>query len=57
MLSIYCNMDSKLVRLEQCPAHGTVPLANILWVDMVTPTKDEESEIEALLGIGVPTRE
>ncbi len=29
----------------------------VIWADLVTPTKEEEAEVEKWLGVGVPTRE
>lgn len=29
----------------------------VVWVDLVSPTREEEAEIEAWIGVGIPTRE
>jgi len=34
-----------------------VPLAEATWIDLLAPSRDEESAVEALLGIEVPTPE
>ncbi|PSJ58294.1 magnesium transporter CorA family protein [Pseudaminobacter soli (ex Li et al. 2025)] len=30
---------------------------SVVWADLLSPTKDEETEVERWLGVGVPTRE
>jgi magnesium transporter len=29
----------------------------LVWIDLVNPTREEEAELEKLLGVGIPTRE
>ena len=36
---------------------GSPPPDNAVWIDMVTPTVQEDKVVEQLLGIAVPTRE
>jgi magnesium transporter len=44
-----------LVKAEVAPA---APLpAETVWIDLVAPTREEEGQVEALLGVEVPTRE
>ena len=31
--------------------------ATVVWLDLVSPTADEEAEVEQRLGVGIPTRE
>lgn len=57
MLSIYTQHDHKLVRRDECPAPEDVPREQIVWVDLVHPTKEEETSVEQMLGISIPTRE
>jgi magnesium transporter len=44
-----------LAKVEVAP-DGPLPVAAV-WIDLVSPTPDEERQVEALLGVGVPTRE
>jgi magnesium transporter len=44
-----------LVKVEVAP-DGPLP-AGAVWIDLVSPTADEEHQVEALVGVGVPTRE
>lgn len=32
-------------------------LANVVWIDLLSPTQDEERQLEGRLGIDIPTRE
>jgi magnesium transporter len=44
--------------LEQpSPGPGWTPPADTLWLDLVSPTRDEETAVETALGIDLPTRE
>ena len=55
MLSVYVPRGASLERIQieagQAPPDGAV------WVDLVSPTLQEDKTVEALLGIAVPTRE
>jgi magnesium transporter len=45
-------------RLERCAAENTGPIpATAVWIDLVSPTGEDEVRTEALLGIDIPTRE
>lgn len=53
MITTYVHEDGRLVRHE-----GLLkPDAAAVWIDLLSPVGDEEAQIEALLGIDVPTRE
>ena len=43
-----------LVKAEAAPTD--LP-AGAVWIDLVSPSPNEERQVEALLGVGVPTRE
>ncbi|MGH6898426.1 MAG: magnesium/cobalt transporter CorA [Geminicoccaceae bacterium] len=44
--------------LSKVEAASDAPLcAEAVWLDLVAPTPEEEHQVEALLGVGVPTRE
>jgi magnesium transporter len=57
MLYIYARKDDTLTNYSECPAPGTLAPEDILWVDLLSPTPEEEVKVEELLGIDVPTRE
>lgn len=54
MLRCYAVIDNK-VDLVDIDKVGD--LENIVWIDVFSPTKQEESLIESLLGINIPTRD
>ncbi|MGC4029079.1 MAG: magnesium transporter CorA family protein [Steroidobacteraceae bacterium] len=55
MLTVYCLTPAGLKRLEREPQ---APLPEeALWLDLLEPTVEEERQVEARLGIEVPTRE
>ena len=56
MLNVYvADRRGCLVKVEVAPE---APLAaEAVWIDLVSPTLDEEPQVEALLGVEVPTRE
>ncbi len=55
MLSVYVPHGTTLERIVVEP--GSSPPDNAVWIDMVTPTVQEDKLVEQLLGIAVPTRE
>ncbi|MBW8879942.1 MAG: magnesium transporter CorA family protein [Asticcacaulis sp.] len=54
-----------MLTLHTCPLHDTPSApagddalaANVVWVDLFNPTRDEELRMEAALGVLLPTRE
>ena len=53
MLNLYTLQHERLA-----PVHGDVDLPqDAVWIDLLTPTGDEEARVERLLGIDIPTRE
>jgi magnesium transporter len=55
MLSVYVPHGTQLARV---PAEaGEVPPEAAVWMDLVTPTLQEDKLVERMLGIAVPTRE
>jgi len=55
MLSVYVPRGSTL---ERVPVQsGSPPPDAAVWIDLVTPTVQEDKQVEQLLGIAVPTRE
>ena len=55
MLSVYVPQGSTLERIVVEP--GATPPENAVWIDMVTPSVQEDRTVEQLIGIAVPTRE
>jgi magnesium transporter len=55
MLSVYVPRGASLERIPVKP--GQSPSEAAVWIDLVTPTVQEDKLVEALLGIAVPTRE
>src|SRR6188472_2373113 len=55
MLLVYVPIGTTLERITVDP--GSPPPEEAVWIDMVTPTVQEDKMVEQLLGIAVPTRE
>jgi magnesium transporter len=55
MISVYVPQGATLERITIEPG-GTPPTAAV-WIDLVTPTVQEDKLVEQFLGIAVPTRE
>jgi len=55
MLSVYVQRGTSLERIAVEP--GVAPPEAAVWIDLVTPTVQEDKLVEGLLGIAVPTRE
>lgn len=55
MLSVYIPRGATLERVVIDP--GTTLPDEAVWIDLVTPTVQEDKLVEQLLGIAVPTRE
>jgi magnesium transporter len=55
MLSVYIPKGQSLQRRAIEP--GEVPDDSAVWIDMVTPTQQEDHLVEKLCGVAVPTRE
>jgi len=55
MLVAYLPRGNSLERLE-IPAGSSVP-AEAIWFDLISPSAEEDRAVEAVLGIGIPSRE
>jgi magnesium transporter len=55
MLSIYVPRGTSLERTPVEPGSG--PSEAAVWIDLISPTVQEDKLVEQLLGIAVPTRE
>ena len=54
MLNIYGAANGCLTEL---PANTPELPPDAVWIDLVEPTANEESKVEGVLGIDIPTRE
>ena len=55
MIHFYHNQDGKLARYDSAP-EALAALAQVVWIDMVYPTPEEEAVLEQALAIQIPTR-
>src|SRR5262249_16213440 len=55
MLSVYVPHGTTLERISVEP--GSPPPENAVWIDMVTPSVQQDKLVEQLLGIAIPTPE
>jgi magnesium transporter len=55
MIHFYHNQDGKLARYDSAP-EALAALAQVVWIDMVYPTPEEEAMLEQALAIQIPTR-
>ncbi|HEY4982953.1 MAG TPA: magnesium transporter CorA family protein [Pseudolabrys sp.] len=55
MLSVYVPRGNTLERIALAP--GAAASEAAVWIDLITPTVQEDKLVEQLLGIAVPTRE
>jgi len=53
MLAVYASDGTKFVRQTEVSAAGPNPI----WFDLHNPTHEEDLQVEACLGVSVPTRE
>jgi magnesium transporter len=56
MMKFYGLAKGRLARLH-VPPGATPGLHDVIWIDLCDPKRDEEQEVEALLGLQVPTRQ
>ncbi len=55
MMTLHGLRDRRLVRLD---TGGSLPAASeMLWIDLCSPTHEEEHAVETLLGLQVPTQQ
>ena len=53
MLTIYDSVEGKLVKRDPAAGMGQHPV----WIDLLSPTRDEDLLVEQTLGVKIPTRE
>src|SRR5918995_6291354 len=57
MMSFYGLRQGRLVRLDHTSTSGLPAPADVLWIDLFDPSRENERAVERLLGLAVPTRE
>ena len=55
MITAYCS-NCRSIEIRDL-SQGTSLPEDVVWIDMVEPTRDEELYVEKVLGIEVPTRD
>ena len=53
MIRGFSNQGGRLVPDQRSPED----ISNLVWIDLFDPTKEEETELEKKLAIGIPTRD
>lgn len=56
MIRLFSAPDGVLTEVNG-PAGAPIDLTNVVWIDLVSPSKTEEAALESLLGLNIPTRE
>lgn len=56
MIRAYGLRDHRLCRLDEPPT-GPDAASDVVWLDLINPTRDEEGAVETMLGLQVPTRQ
>src|SRR5215213_7994675 len=57
MMTFYGLRQGRLVRLDHASASGLPASADVLWIDLFDPSREDERAVETLLGLAVPTRQ
>src|SRR5829696_5124699 len=57
MMSFYGLRQGRLVRLDHASTSGLPAPADVLWIDLLDPSRENERAVETLLGLAVPTRQ
>jgi magnesium transporter len=55
MLRLYTRQADQLVPLENLPTD--MHAVSCLWLDLITPTPEEDRWVETYLGVSIPTRD
>ena len=53
MITVYTESQGKLLSLDSDLSN----LQQVVWIDLLRPTAEEEAQVEAALRIDIPTRE
>ncbi len=54
---IIACLDHKTLELQAITAQNQALLKNAIWIDLLSPSKAEEAQVEQYLGLNIPTRE
>ena len=57
MMTLYTVENGGLLRLEPGPGISKSALDKATWIDLHSPTSEEEAEVEQAFGVDIPTRE
>src|SRR5215210_860678 len=57
MMTFYGLYQGRLTHLAHASATCPPERPDVLWIDLVNPSHDDERAVETLLGVAVPTRE
>ena len=57
MLTVYGLREGCLARLDAPSQCGGLSRADVIWVDLFGPSREEELAVESMLGFAVPTRQ
>lgn len=57
MMTFHGLCAGRLARLDHASRAGPPAPADVLWIDLFDPGREEERAVEALLGLQVPTRQ
>ena len=55
MLRVFSRSGGHLAQVDALPAPGA--RGEVVWVDLLTPTPEEDLSVEKFVGIGIPTRD
>ena len=53
MIKAFVVEKDRLRFVEDLRQHGE----QVIWADLLVPTKEEEAAVESWIGVGIPTRE
>ncbi len=57
MMTFYGLRQGRLVRMDHASTSGLPASADVLWIDLFDPSREDERAVEILLGLAVPTRQ
>ncbi len=57
MITLYLKQFNKIIRNADLKIFDTLPLDEVLWIDMLSPTLQEQRVVETFMGISLQTRQ